>query len=59
MCGHACGVPVVAMKGRFHRYEGHDMQRVTLPVRVMQAMGIELLVVSNASGGVIPSFQRR
>jgi purine-nucleoside phosphorylase len=56
VCGYAGGLPVVAMNGRFHRYEGHDMQRVTLPVRLMQSMGIELLVVSNASGGLNPSF---
>lgn len=56
VCGTVRGLPVVAMKGRFHRYEGNDMQCVTLPVRVMQAMGIELLIVSNASGGVNPSF---
>lgn len=48
---------VVAMQGRFHYYEGYDMKAVTFPVRVMHAMGIKTLLVSNASGGVNPEFE--
>lgn len=47
---------VVAMQGRFHYYEGYNMQEVTFPVRVMKYIGVDKLIVSNASGGVNPSF---
>tara|TARA_Y100000813_G_scaffold67129_1_gene47372 strand:+ start:1699 stop:2511 length:813 start_codon:yes stop_codon:yes gene_type:complete len=50
-------VPVVAMQGRFHYYEGYDMQDVTLPVKVMKLLGIEYLFISNASGGVNPNYE--
>lgn len=57
VCGRLVGVPVVAMEGRFHMYEGYPLKQITLPVRVMKALGAELLIVSNACGGMNPYFR--
>lgn len=55
--GTLAGTPVVAMEGRFHVYEGHALERITLPVRVMRALGARVLLVSNACGGMNPQYQ--
>ena len=54
LCGTLGGKTVVAMQGRFHRYEGYTLQQATLPIRVLHALGAETLVVSNACGGMNP-----
>lgn len=54
LCGTLGGKTVVAMQGRFHRYEGYTLRQVTFPVRVLRALGAEALIVSNACGGMNP-----
>lgn len=54
--GKLGGKDVIAMQGRFHYYEGYNMQEVTFPIRVFQALGIKYLFVSNAAGGMNGSF---
>ena len=58
LCGTLGGRTVVAMQGRFHRYEGYSLQEVTFPVRVLRALGAETLIVSNACGGMHPLWER-
>lgn len=54
--GDIGGKRVAVMSGRFHYYEGHDQKTVTLPVRVMQVLGVKTLILTNAAGGVNQSF---
>ncbi len=58
LIGTVGGKRVVAMEGRFHLYEGYTLKQVTFPVRVMKALGIETLIVSNAAGGLNPQFNK-
>ena len=54
--GHLSDRNVVAMKGRFHYYEGYSMEEVTYPVRILKLLGIKDIFISNAAGGVNPDF---
>jgi purine-nucleoside phosphorylase len=56
VCGTLAGKTVIAMQGRFHRYEGYSLQQVTFPVRVLRALGSDTLIVSNACGGMNPAW---
>ena len=57
VCGILEGLPVLAMEGRFHMYEGYALKDITLPVRVFKELGAELLIVSNAVGGMNPFYR--
>lgn len=57
LLGRLGGKPVVAMQGRFHRYEGYSLAQVTFPVRVLHALGARTLIVSNVSGGMHPLWE--
>jgi purine-nucleoside phosphorylase len=58
VCGNLAGTVVIAMEGRFHFYEGYTLKQITFPVRVMRALGCDVLVVSNACGGLNPQFAK-
>lgn len=58
LVGTIAGVPVAALQGRFHFYEGYSFQEITFPVRVLRAFGIETLLISNAAGGLHPDMRR-
>jgi purine-nucleoside phosphorylase len=58
VCGRLGGKSVMAMEGRFHFYEGYSLKQITLPVRVMKALGCEVLIVSNACGGMNPQWAK-
>ncbi len=57
LSGHLNGCPVIAMQGRFHLYEGYHPLEVTFPIRVMQQLGVRILILSNAAGGLNPKFK--
>ncbi|KAH7829420.1 purine nucleoside phosphorylase [Monocercomonoides exilis] len=50
ICGYVSGVPTICLKGRFHFYEGHTMQRATYPIRVLAMLGVKTLILTNAAG---------
>lgn len=58
ICGYVGEKKVIAMLGRFHYYEGYDMQQITYPIRVMKELGIQYLLLSNAAGGINLSFKK-
>lgn len=55
--GNLEGKTVIAMQGRFHYYEGYSQQEITFPIRVMKALGVDTVVVTNAAGGANPNFK--
>ena len=57
LLGKLAGVPVCLLDGRLHRYEGHEFEAIVYPIRLMIALGIQSLVVSNAAGGVNRNYR--
>jgi purine-nucleoside phosphorylase len=57
VCGTLAGVPLVALAGRFHGYEGYRPDQIGFPVRVLAALGVELLIVTSAAGGMHPDYR--
>lgn len=55
--GKLSGKMIMAMQGRFHLYEGYSLEEITFPIRIMKEMGVELLIESNAAGGMNPNFK--
>ena len=55
--GYIKGVPSVVMQGRNHFYEGHSMKEITFPIRIMKLLGAEILMTSNAVGGMMEDFE--
>ena len=58
VCGKLGGKTIMAMEGRFHFYEGYSLKQITFPVRVMRALGCDVLIVSNACGGMNPQWSK-
>jgi purine-nucleoside phosphorylase len=58
LLGMLGGKSVIAMQGRFHFYEGYSMKQITFPVRVMAKLGVQILLISNACGGMNPRYRR-
>ncbi len=58
LLGTIAGQPVAALEGRYHFYEGYSLEEITLPVRVLSALGVELAIFSNAAGGLNPQYDR-
>lgn len=57
VCGTVCGKKVYAMKGRFHYYEGYSGEDIALPLRVMKLLGVETVIITNASGGINKDYR--
>lgn len=57
VAGNLAGQPVIVLQGRVHYYEGYSMAQVTLPVRILQRLGVEILIVTNAAGAINPYYE--